>query len=88
MDPGQSDQRLEGRWCWAGAEGIFEQHKAHWLLELFCSVEVVITASQSLRDIANLRENGPLISVRTVRFRFLITDYTYQQIKPLNIKGI
>jgi len=67
---------------------IFEQNKAGWLLGLFCSVEVVITASQSLHDIANLRENGTLISVSTLRVGILIIDSIYQQIKPMNTKII
>lgn len=67
---------------------IFEQNEAGWLLGLFCSVEVVITDSQSLRDIANLKENGTLISVRTLRVGILITDSIYQQNKPVNIKVI
>lgn len=46
-------------------------------LGLFCSVEVVITASQNLRDIANLRENGTLISVRTLRAGILIINRIY-----------
>lgn len=67
---------------------IFEQNEPGWLLGLFCSVEVVITVSQSLRDIANLRENRTLISVRTLGVGILIIDSIYQQIKPVNIKVI
>lgn len=67
---------------------IFEENEAGWLLGLFCSVEVVIIASQSLRDIANLRENGTLVSVRTLRAGILIIGSLYQRIKPVNIKTI
>lgn len=56
--------------------------------ELFCSVAVVITASESLRDITNFRENGTLISVRTLRLRLLISASTYRRIKPRNSVGI
>lgn len=56
--------------------------------ELFCSVAVVITASESLRDIANFRENGTVISVRTLRLRLLINASTYRRIKPRNSVGI
>jgi len=67
---------------------IFEQDKAGWLLGLFCSVEVVITASQSLRDITNLRKNGTLISVRTLRVEILFMESLYQQIKPMNTSNL
>lgn len=67
---------------------IFEQDKAGWLLGLFCSIEAVITASQSLRDIANLRKNGRLISVGTLRVEILFVESLYQQIKPTNISNL
>lgn len=56
--------------------------------ELFCSVAVVITASESLRDIANFRENRTLISVRTLRLRLMISASTYRGIKPRNSVSI
>lgn len=57
---------------------IFGWNKAGWLLGLFCSTEAVITASQSLRDIANLRKNGRLIFVRTLRVGILFIESLYQ----------
>lgn len=57
---------------------IFGWNKAGWLLGLFCSTEAVITASQSLRDIANLRKNGRLIFVRTLRVGILFMESLYQ----------
>lgn len=56
--------------------------------ELFCSIAVVITASESLRDIANFRENRTLISVRTLWLRLLISATMYLGIKPRNSVGI
>lgn len=57
-------------------------------LGFFCSVEVVITASQNLHDIANLRENGTHICKNTQDWDFDYKLHIYQQINPVNIKVI
>lgn len=56
--------------------------------ELFWSVAVVITASESLRDIANFGENGTLISTGTRRLGTPMNTSTYHGIKPQIVSAL